>query len=64
MCNSEVLGDYCQEARRLLPKCSKRKLEHIKRKYNAKCDALAKGKLISLGKEEIPNALTSLLAFV
>ena len=64
MCNSEILANYCQEARRLLPKFSNHRLEHIERIYNAKCDALAKNKIISGYKNDEPNAFSSLLAFV
>ena len=48
MCNSEVLGEYCQEARLLLRKFSNKELQHIDRKHNWKCDKLAKEKILQV----------------
>ena len=38
MCNSDILGDLCTEARELIRKFKKVTLEHIDRSFNSICD--------------------------
>ena len=45
MCNSENLSELCKQARDLIRKYTKLKIEHIDRAFNFQCDSLAKSKL-------------------